>query len=220
MERKINIINWIQSLSLTKILLFLILLQAAIHIKYSNYPPVGFHAWRQTIGLSVARNYYEEDMNLFTPRVDSRGQHTGITGMEFPLTNYLIAITYHIFGFNNISSRYLILAFSFVAIAFCFLFFKEMFKDKFYGLCAALLMIFSPLFCYYSFAVLPEVPSLAFLLISLFYLHKWDQENKNKYFTMFAIAFCLAGLIKISAIIILPYALILLIRKYGISNHR
>ena len=208
-----NVIPWIQSLSLTKIILFLILLQTAIHIKYSSYPPVGFHAWRQTIGLSVARNYYEEDMNLFTPRVDSRGQHTGITGMEFPLTNYLIAITYHVFGFNNISSRYLILAFSFIAIAFCFLFFKRIFYDKFYGLCAALLMIFSPLFCYYSFAVLPEVPSLAFLLISLFYLNKWDQENKNKYITIFAIAFCLAGLMKISAIVILPYALILLLRK-------
>ena len=208
-----NIVNWIQSLSLIKIILFLILLQTAIHIKYSNYPPVGFHAWRQTIGLSVARNFYEEDMNLFTPRVDSRGQHTGITGMEFPLTNYLVAITYHIFGFNNISSRYLILAFSFVAIAFCFLFFKKIFGDKFYGLCATLLMIFSPLFCYYSFALLPEVPSLAFLFISLFYLHKWDQENKNEYFTIFAIAFCLAGLMKISAIVILPYVFILLLRK-------
>ena len=208
-----NIVSWIQSLSSTKIILFLILLQTVIHIKYSNYPPVGFHAWRQTIGLSVARNFYEEDMNLFTPRVDSRGQHTGITGMEFPLTNYLVAITYHIFGFNNISSRYLILAFSFVAIAFCFLLFKKIFDDKFYGLCAALLMIFSPLFCYYSFAVLPEVPSLAFLFISLFYLNKWDQENKNKYFTRFVIAFCLAGLMKISAIVILPYVFIILLRK-------
>lgn len=213
MERIKNIVTWIHSLSSTQIILFLILLQAAVHIKYSNYPPVGFHAWRQTIGISVARNFYEEDMNLFTPRVDSRGQHSGITGMEFPLTNYLIAFTYHIFGFNNISSRYLILAFSFIAIAFCFLFFKEIFQDKFYGLSAALMLIFSPLFCYYSFAVLPEVPSLAFLLISLFYLHKWNQENKSKHFTLFVIAFCLAGLIKISAIIVLPYALILLLKK-------
>lgn len=94
-----------------------------------------------------------------------------------------------------------------------FFFFKEIFQDKFYGLSAALMLIFSPLFCYYSFAVLPEVPSLAFLLISLFYLHKWNKENKSKYFTIFVIALCLAGLIKISAIIVLPYALILLLKK-------
>ena len=73
MERIKNIVTWIHSLSSTQIILFLILLQAAVHIKYSNYPPVGFNAWRQTIGISVARNFYEEDMNLFTPRVDPGG---------------------------------------------------------------------------------------------------------------------------------------------------
>jgi hypothetical protein len=180
---------------------------------------VGFHAWRQTIGISVARNFYEENMNLFEPRVDSRGQYTGITGMEFPLVNFLIAVSYHIFGFNNISSRYVILAFSFIAITFCFLFFKEFFDDKLYGLSATFIMIFSPLFCYYSFAVLPEIPSLAFIFISLFFLHKWGKENKNWCFYTFAISLCMAGLLKISAIIVLPYVIIYLIKNRKTSLH-
>jgi hypothetical protein len=206
-------ITWIQSIRSRNLIIFLIILQTLVHVKYSNYPPVGYHQWRQTMGLSVARNFYEEDMNLFQPRVDSREQHTGITGMEFPIVYYSIALTYEIFGVNNITARYVILFFSFISLAFCYLFFKEMFKNKFYGLLSSLLLIFSPLFCYYSFLVLPEVPSLSFVFTSLYFFYKWENENKNKYLILALSSLCLASLVKISALIVLPYLLVRLYKK-------
>jgi len=208
-----GVITWIQKTHFVTLIFVLLIIQTGTHVKYSNHPPVGYHLWRQTMGLSVARNFYEEDMNLLKPRIDSRGQYTGITGMEFPLVNYIIALSYHIFGVNNITSRYVILLFSFLAIIYCFLLFKEVFDDKVHGFIASLLLIFSPLFCYYSFVVLPEVPSLAFLFAAIFYLMKWEKENFLQYLFSFSVCLCLAGLLKISALIVLPYCFIVIWKK-------
>jgi len=215
MNKVEKIILWIQSIYSRNLIIFLIILQTLVHVKYSNYPPVGYHQWRQTMGLSVARNFYEEDMNLFLPRVDSREQYTGITGMEFPIVYYCISLTYKIFGVNNITARYVILFFSFISLAFCYFFFKELFRDKFYGLLSSCLLIFSPLFCYYSFLVLPEVPSLSFVFAFLYFLLKWENENKKKYMVLALFSLCLASLIKISALIVFPYLLIRLWKRHN-----
>lgn len=208
-----KVINSIQNSGEGKLVLFLFLIQILIHIKYSNYPPVGFHLWRQTMGLSVARNFYEEDMNIFKPRVDSRGEHTGITGMEFPIVNYVIALTYKVFGLNNITPRYTILFFSFLAILFSFLFFKEIFQNKFYAFISSFMLIFSPLFCYYSFVVMPEVPALAFQFASLFYVIKWYKDNKKIYFVVSCLFLMLSALIKISFLVSTPFFIYLMLKR-------
>jgi len=46
--------------------------------------------WREADIASIARNYYREDMNLFSPRIDWRGDGPGYVEMEFPI--YLLPI--------------------------------------------------------------------------------------------------------------------------------
>ncbi len=60
--------------------------------------PQSVHQWAQCDRASVALNYAQESMNLFLPRVHDMNNRTGITGMEFPLMNYLAAILYKFFG--------------------------------------------------------------------------------------------------------------------------
>ena len=59
-------------------------------IGITNPPLEVEHNWRQTTVTMVARNFLEVDNNIFYPRVDFAGDKTGITGMEFPLLNYMI----------------------------------------------------------------------------------------------------------------------------------
>jgi len=200
-----------------KLILFLFLLQFVVHVKYSNYPPVGFHLWRQTMGLSVARNFYEEEMNILKPRLDSRGELTGITGMEFPVVNYLIAVSYKIFGLNDITPRYIILLFSLVAIAYSYLFFKLLFGGKLYGFVAAFFLIFSPLFCYYSFVVMPEVPSLSFLFVSLYHLKLWEGSSRAYHLILSLFFLSFSALIKVNSLISLPFFFFLLYKKRGLD---
>ncbi len=77
------------------VLLFLVRL-----VGITNPPLEVGHNWRQTTVMMVARNFYEGQFDLMHPRVDMAGELTGITGMEFPLLNALIALAGFVFGFD------------------------------------------------------------------------------------------------------------------------
>jgi hypothetical protein len=194
--------------SRTHLIIFLLVLHTLIHAKFMNYPPVGYMQWRSTLGLSVARNFHDEGMNILKPRIDSRGNRSGITGMEFPLVNYLTATAYKIFGVKDYVWRSVMLLFSCVAIAFFFLFFELLLCSRALAFAASLLLIFSPLFAYYSSVYLPDIPSLSLLLASFFFLHRWGSERRTQHLVLFSLCFCLSGLVKISALLAIPYILI------------
>ncbi|MFM6983581.1 MAG: hypothetical protein ACKOXF_05580, partial [Chitinophagaceae bacterium] len=55
------------------------------------FPPLEVsHNWRQTTVTMVARNFTEDGAHLLYPKIDIAGEKSGITGMEFPVLNYLI----------------------------------------------------------------------------------------------------------------------------------
>ena len=55
-------------------------------------PLIDKQAWRQTDTAAVARNFFEEDINILSPRVDWRGNGTGEVEMNFPLFPYLVSL--------------------------------------------------------------------------------------------------------------------------------
>ncbi len=188
-------------------LLVVILLHVGLHLKYIPLPPGGFHLWRQTQGLAVARNFHEEGMNIFKPRVDNRGNLSGITGMEFPLVNFLAACHYKVFGFSHAGSRLVILLFSVAAIVFCFLFFRQLLAEPLAALLASFCLAFSPLFGYYALVMMPDIPMLAWLFASLFFLRKWAGEPRRLFFFWALFCLAMAGLLKVSALFVAAYFL-------------
>jgi tetratricopeptide (TPR) repeat protein len=195
-------------------LLLTILIQLFLYIPHINKPLMGIHHWRQAQGLAIARNFYEEDMNILKPRSDNRGDLTGITGMEFPLVNYITALGYRVFGYHLWVHRLVMYLFNLLALVFCYLFFYQLLKKRLYGVIAAFSLAFSPLFSYYSFVMLPDNPMLAFLFISLFFLQKWINKNQYKHFLYSLFFLLFSALIKISALIVLPYILLCIYRRF------
>lgn len=125
-----RVMHRIETTKPIQLLLLLLIIHTALHLKCIDLPPVGFHQWRQTQTLSVARNFYEEGMNIFQPRVDNRGQYSGITGVEFPVVNFLIAAGYEVFGSHAFVERAVLLLFSMIAIVACFYFIRAMFASQ------------------------------------------------------------------------------------------
>ncbi len=185
------------------LLTLLLLLHALLHLKYMNMPPVGFHQWRQTQTLSVARNFCEEGMNIFQPRSDNRGQYSGITGMEFPIVNYFIAIGYEVFGVHHWVERTVLLLFSFVGIIGCFYFVRELFHVQWLAFGGAFFLAFSPLYSYYSIVVLPDEPSVAFMIVALFFLQRDMNRRDTVPSLSFLLALTIAALIKVYAFLLL-----------------
>ena len=177
-----------------------------------NPPLEVAHNWRQVTVNMVARNYLEVDANLFYPRVDMAGEKSGITGMEFPLLNYLIFIVAKIFGFEHWYGRLINLIVSSLGI-FCFyLIIKKRFSPSlaFY----AGIILLNSIWFSYSRKIMPDTFSISFTLMGLYFALEYLYK-KNSLLNLFLyVLFGLLGLLsKIPAAVILTVLCIPLFDK-------
>lgn len=123
------------------------------------------HHWRQATVLMVARNYSETGVDLFHPRMDTAGDLTGVTGMEFPLLNAVAAWGTMLFGHEFWPGRLIVLLVGSLGV----LMFHRLVTRRVSaraGLFAALLLLVS-LWFMYSRKVMPDVFALSLVLIGL-----------------------------------------------------
>lgn len=178
--------------------------------------PCSVHMWAQCERASIALNYYENDMNFFFPRIHKFTHGSGITGLEFPLVNYIPAICYRLFGFNEVFYR----AFVFLSLVFgLYMFYRliNRFTDNnlvSLGLtCAGAL---SPVLVYYSNNFMPDVTSLGFSLVAWYYFFRFKEDLKQKHLVLFLVFAVLAALIKITSLIVLLVVLnVILLGAFG-----
>ena len=202
--------NFTNTIKNHKVLGFVIILYFLLQIPFLDSLPKGKHLWRQVDTLAVAKNFYEENMNLFKPRIDNRGEGNGETGMHFPLYEYGLAALYKTFGFNPFLHRYYSVFISLLTII-CFYFFfmfllKGKPKSKFLTEIATIFFSFSPFWIYYGNAALPDILAMFFCLSGLLFFLRW-QQKKKVFLSISLITF--AALIKIQYLLIgLPMAVI------------
>jgi len=165
--------------------------------------PQSVHQWAQCDRASVALNYFQEDMNFFKPRVHNLDNGSGITGLEFPIVNYSVAVLYSLFGFYEWIYRvFMLILFSIGMMVFSKIA-KYYLKDSMLATGVTLLYAATPLLMFYAASFLPDVAALSFFLVSWWILLKEKIQSKARliYWTLF---FALAALIKISILIYLP----------------
>src|SRR4051812_40000420 len=100
--------------------LILLAILAALFFLYAYnktlfYRPSSIHQWRQTDCLSITKNYYEEGLNFFQPKIHFQGVKDGKAVSEFPVLNYTVAQLWKIFGEHEFIYRlleYLIFTFA------------------------------------------------------------------------------------------------------------
>jgi 4-amino-4-deoxy-L-arabinose transferase-like glycosyltransferase len=140
-------------------------------------PPLEFqHAWRQTDGLMIARNFYETLPNIFYPMVDTAGEKSGITGSEFPLLNYLSYIVSLIFGYRHWYGRLIVLIVSTIG---CFYFYKTIkkFFDESVAFNATIILATSYWFSY-SRKIFPDCFAAGLCMIALYFVLEYLENGK------------------------------------------
>jgi hypothetical protein len=107
--------------------------------------------------MATSRNFYEEDMNIFKPRVDRRLDTDGVTGMHFPLYENFVAMLWKITGFNETVPRVLTL----IIFSFCIWVFYELcfilFRSPFMAAVGAWTLCWSPELFYHCINALPDI---------------------------------------------------------------
>lgn len=147
---------------------FWILIFLLIRLIGITNPPIETgHNWRQTTVTMVARNFVEVDNNILYPRIDIAGEKTGITGMEFPILNYLIYLFSELFGYDHWYGRLINLLVSSVGIWFFYKLVERYFNRK-TALYAGIILLASIWF-QFSRKIMPDTFSMSLVIASIYF---------------------------------------------------
>lgn len=210
------------------ILLILILVGAfAVRLYGFNNPIADWHAWRQADTSAVSRNFVTQGYNLLSPRFDDLSNipsgldnPQGFRFVEFPIYNYLQAVTFDIFGIFTIEQwgRLVNIVFSLFSILFIYLLVRK-YAGNTAGLFSAFFFGFLPFNIYYSRVILPEPGMIMTSLAGIYFFDKWltkiskIKNQKSKIFEIWNnyLFLLLAALFTSAALLLKPYALFFMV---------
>ena len=145
--------------------------------KHIGDRPCSIHVWAQCARASIALNYYKGDMNFFKPKIHKYLDGEGITGLEFPLVNYVPAICYKFFGFNEMYYRGFVLFTMIFGLLFFFLMMNKVLNNWILSFGLTLSAYCSPVFLYYSINFLPDITSVSFALTAWYFFFNYIKSR-------------------------------------------
>lgn len=183
----------------------------------TNPPLEVAHNWRQTTGTMVTRNFYEGSSNMLYPRIDFAGEKTGITGMEFPVLNYIDYLVSEIFGYQHWYGRLINLIVSSFGIWFFFRLLKRYFSQE-TAFNASIILLASIWFAY-SRKIMPDTFATSLVIIGFYYAACFFEDQKRRWLhiMLFALFTLLGVLAKLPAgFLLVLYVLFIFNRQLSI----
>lgn len=180
-------------------------------IGITNPPLETSHNWRQTTVTMVARNFLEVDNNIMYPRVDFAGDKTGITGMEFPIFNYLIYLVSEIFGYSHWYGRLINLIFSSFGIFFFYKLIKKYFTHQIAFNASIILMC--SLWFSFSRKIMPDTFSMSFIISCIYFGTNYLEGKSFKNLFFYTLLLAVGSLSKLPSAYLLIVFLIFFIDK-------
>jgi len=196
----------------------IVLFLVGINILYSyvgiykliDQRPFSFHISAQTSRASIALNYYENNMNFFTPQYQRNIEGKGYTGLEFPVIYYVAAVFYKLFGFNEIYLRVISLVVFTLGLLVFYLFSLRYTKSNLISAALITAVICSPVLLFYSANFMPDAPSVGLVLAAWHFLFKYLDTEKKSHLNLFVILATLGVLLKVTAAICFVIVFILI----------
>jgi 4-amino-4-deoxy-L-arabinose transferase-like glycosyltransferase len=156
-------------------LLLVLLAGSAIRLAYVDRPLDHRlrNPWRQADYSQISRNFYREDMNIFYPRIDWRGDTPGYAEMEFPLVPWLGAVLHRSLGYREAWLRVVSCVLS-IASLLLFLRLARSLLPPSGVLLATAVFASNPLLILQASAMQPEPLMLFFSLLTILFLWEWE----------------------------------------------
>jgi hypothetical protein len=164
------------------------------------YRPGSIHQWRQTDCLSITKNYYEEGMHFFQPKIHYQGPAEGKAVSEFPILNYTVASLWKLFGEHEFIYRLLEYL---IFITSMFVLFNTMlvfYRSGWLAFFSVSIFLTSPLLVYYSFNFIADVPALSIGIMGFCFFMRFYHGQHVRYFYAALFLGTLAVLMKASAL--------------------
>ncbi|MGC1323793.1 MAG: glycosyltransferase family 39 protein [Candidatus Udaeobacter sp.] len=206
-----------------RIVFVICLLAVAARLIFIDQPYVDHWSWRQSDVASIARNFLQNGFRFGYPQVDWAGNAPGFVGTEFPILPFIAAVCYKFAGVHEWIGRIQAVILFAVSLPFFFLLVREIFGST-AAVWATFFFCFTPLNVFAGRSFMPDVPSLSFAIIGLYFFLRWIEHGESSSFFVAAIAISLSLLIKITSIVIVAPILYLVVGRLcqtlGVSQKR
>lgn len=184
-----------------RIVFAICVLAVAARLIFINQPYVDHWSWRQSDVGAIARNFLQNGFRFGYPQIDWAGNAPGYVGTEFPILPFIAAVCYKFAGVHEWVGRIQAVILFAVSLPFFFLLVREIFGST-AAVWATFFYCFTPLNVFAGRSFMPDVPSLSFAIVGLYFFLRWVEHGKSSSFFVAAIAISLSLLIKITSIII------------------
>ena len=198
-------------------LAFLLFLFMAYRYPHSiQKGPQSIHMWRQADCYSFALNYFEEGHKFFQPAIHwSGGTGNGKTVSEFPIIYFAVSLAWKVFGQHAFIFRLLNMLILYTGLFYLFRFLQEFLEDDYWSIYIPILLFTSPVLVYYTNNFLMNAPALGLVLIAIYHYWKYLQSKKLWRICTAMAFFLLAGLLKMTALLL--FVALLIIHIAGLS---
>jgi hypothetical protein len=177
--------------------------------------PHTIHAWAQSDHYALALNFERNSFNFFKPETfvlnpqfpgrQGSASEKGITSVDFPLTEFIVA---GIMKAGNHSDpwmfRLYVLITGLLGLYFLYRITYALTSSTLYSFFIVIFAFTAPVYTYYQCGFLPSVPAMSFLFAAYYHYLLFRQKNRYRYY-LIAIA-----LFTLSALIRLPFAIFLI----------
>lgn len=180
------------------------------------WQPIDQPSWREADVAGIARNFYQEGMNLFYPRIDWRGDGPGYAEMELPLYPWTIAVLYKAFGYHEVIGRVVSYALSLATLGVYFELAVYL-LPPIGAFAAAAFIVFSPLIVNISTSLQPDGLMMFCFVLAAYSFMRWlHYDSPRDYYMAMAIT-ALAVLVKAPTALLGIFFLLLLVNEKGLK---
>lgn len=183
--------------------------------------PVNMHVWRQGDSLSLTMKFYE-GASFWEPQMHGLwgdNYTSGRSAGELPILYFIVAQLWKIFGVSYFVYRLFFFLILTVGIFAFYRSLKLVFKNELWATSLSLLLFSSPAFAVYSVSFITDGPAFSFNLIALYFLTRFAIDQRQSFFWWAMCFFALAGLVKVSALIIFVFlGFIFLLERFPVRS--
>ncbi|MBU1913109.1 MAG: glycosyltransferase family 39 protein [Candidatus Omnitrophica bacterium] len=198
-------------------LLLVVIIAISIRLINIKQPLLEAASVRQTENAQIARNFYQDGMDILYPYLVNEGGQKAYQLVEFPLIPYMGALLYFLMGGVHEFALRLISVFFFACAALFLYRLAKIFFDEEIALYAILVFSFSPVSIFLSRSFQYEMAMIFFIIATIYFFYKWVESGSGCMLIASAFCFSLAVLLKAPNLYLLAPLSFLAFRKYGLK---
>jgi len=186
--------------------LLLILLSASVYFFSDSISlfPSFIHAWTQSDRYALALGFLNNGFDFFHPKTYNLLTIGGITRVDFPIHEYIVALLMKITGVHEpVVFRLYMLVYAIIGLVFLFRL-SSLFVTSFYkNIFVVIFLFLCPVYLYYADGFLPSIPSLSNVFIGYYFYFRYKNSSASGDFVWSIFFLTLAALARLPFFIFL-----------------